>query len=113
MLFVSHDSAVAEFLASCERRRLHSDAGRHAPVAQLDRAAGFEPVGRGFKSLRARQFLRASLRSTLENDATIPANSPSGLHQRNIDLLSSRIPDSTPASAPNLKETHDANVDEN
>src|SRR5437667_782459 len=26
-----------------------------APVAQLDRAAGFEPVGRGFKSLRARQ----------------------------------------------------------
>jgi hypothetical protein len=27
---------------------------RHAPVAQLDRAAGFEPVGRGFKSLRAR-----------------------------------------------------------
>jgi hypothetical protein len=27
--------------------------GPHAPVAQLDRAAGFEPVGRGFKSLRA------------------------------------------------------------
>ena len=26
----------------------------NAPVAQLDRAAGFEPVGRGFKSLRAR-----------------------------------------------------------
>ena len=26
-----------------------------APVAQLDRAPGFEPVGRGFKSLRARQ----------------------------------------------------------
>jgi hypothetical protein len=25
-----------------------------APVAQLDRAPGFEPVGRGFKSLRAR-----------------------------------------------------------
>ena len=24
-----------------------------APVAQLDRAAGFEPVGRGFESLRA------------------------------------------------------------
>ena len=24
-----------------------------APVAQLDRAPGFEPVGRGFKSLRA------------------------------------------------------------
>ena len=30
-------------------------AARHcAPVAQLDRAPGFEPVGRGFKSLRAR-----------------------------------------------------------
>ena len=28
---------------------------RCAPVAQLDRAPGFEPVGRGFKSLRARQ----------------------------------------------------------
>jgi hypothetical protein len=27
-----------------------------APVAQLDRAAGFEPVGRGFKSLRARHI---------------------------------------------------------
>ena len=27
-----------------------------APVAQLDRAAGFEPVGRGFESLRARQI---------------------------------------------------------
>jgi hypothetical protein len=25
------------------------------PVAQLDRAAGFEPAGRGFESLRARQ----------------------------------------------------------
>jgi len=25
-----------------------------APVAQLDRATGFEPVGRGFESLRAR-----------------------------------------------------------
>ena len=29
-----------------------------APVAQLDRAPGFEPVGRGFKSLRARHFFR-------------------------------------------------------
>src|SRR5579871_4208143 len=26
-----------------------------APVAQVDRAAGFEPVGREFESLRARQ----------------------------------------------------------
>ena len=28
-----------------------------APVAQMDRATGFEPVGRGFDSLRAHQFL--------------------------------------------------------
>jgi hypothetical protein len=27
----------------------------HAPVAQLDRVAGFEPVGREFESLRVRQ----------------------------------------------------------
>ncbi len=30
-------------------------ASLRAPVAQLDRAPGFEPVGRGFKSLRAHQ----------------------------------------------------------
>src|SRR5437660_12578874 len=30
---------------------------RCAPVAQLDRASGFEPEGREFKSLRARHFL--------------------------------------------------------
>ncbi len=29
-----------------------------APVAQLDRAVGFEPTGRGFESLRARQILK-------------------------------------------------------
>jgi hypothetical protein len=29
---------------------------RRAPVAHSDRATGFEPVGRGFKSLRAHQF---------------------------------------------------------
>ena len=27
-----------------------------APVAQLDRAIGFEPIGRGFESLRARHI---------------------------------------------------------
>ena len=36
---------------------------RRAPVAQLDRAPGFEPVGRGFKSLRAHHFLRTFRRS--------------------------------------------------
>ena len=37
--------------ACCARMR---DLSGCAPVAQLDRAAGFEPVGRGFESLRAR-----------------------------------------------------------
>ena len=32
------------------------NAKRHAPVAQLDRAADFESVGREFEPLRARQF---------------------------------------------------------
>ena len=27
-----------------------------APVAQLDRVIGFEPIGRGFESLRAHQY---------------------------------------------------------
>ena len=31
-----------------------------APVAQLDRAAGFEPVGREFESLRAHQIPKSS-----------------------------------------------------
>ena len=36
-----------------------------APVAQLDRATGFEPVGRGFDSLRARHITwSSSLRVT-------------------------------------------------
>lgn len=30
-----------------------------APLAQLDRVAGFEPVGREFESLRARHFIQA------------------------------------------------------
>ena len=34
-----------------------------APVAQLDRAPGFEPVGRRFKSLRAHHFFRTFRRS--------------------------------------------------
>ncbi len=31
---------------------------RRAPVAQLDRVTGFEPVGRGFESLRARHLMK-------------------------------------------------------
>ena len=32
----------------------------HAPVAQLDRVTGFEPVGREFESLRACQMKKGS-----------------------------------------------------
>ena len=35
--------------------------GNNAPVAQLDRVPGFEPGGREFKSLRARQFIFSTL----------------------------------------------------
>jgi hypothetical protein len=35
-----------------------SSAVLDAPVAQLDRASGFEPEGRGFESLPARQRIR-------------------------------------------------------
>ena len=37
-----------------------------APVAQPDRATGFEPVGRGFESLRARQNRSANAVVRLE-----------------------------------------------
>src|SRR4029078_1708200 len=40
-------------------RRLHSNV--HAPVAQLDRAAGFGTVGRGVQFLRARHTPRRRL----------------------------------------------------
>ena len=43
----------------------------NAPVAQLDRATGFEPVGRGFDSLRARHFLRPIL-NTVARSALLP-----------------------------------------
>ncbi len=33
----------------------------HAPVAQLDRVPGYEPGGREFESLRARQILSKTL----------------------------------------------------
>lgn len=29
----------------------------NAPVAQLDRVTGYEPVGQGFESLQARQYM--------------------------------------------------------
>ena len=42
-----------------------------APVAQLDRATGFEPVGRGFESLRAHQILAVRLVYTLHDNNVI------------------------------------------
>ena len=47
---------------SCRKNAVHPEPWPHgiiasiAPVAQPDRATGFEPVGREFESLRARQF---------------------------------------------------------
>ena len=35
--------------------KLGYNASYTAPVAQLDRVGGFEPLGRGFESLRVRQ----------------------------------------------------------
>src|SRR5271165_664608 len=45
---------------------------RCAPVAQLDRAAGFEPVGRGFESLRAHhKFLGVKRLSSRSNSPPV------------------------------------------
>ena len=33
---------------------------KHAPVAQLDRVGGFEPLGRGFESLRVRHIIQSN-----------------------------------------------------
>src|SRR6185312_13992043 len=44
-----------------------------APVAQLDRASGFEPEGREFESLRARQILRLQQSFTRKDDVRLPA----------------------------------------
>ena len=38
---------------------ISADRFRNAPVAQLDRASGYEPEGREFESLRARHFFRS------------------------------------------------------
>jgi hypothetical protein len=56
----SPSGVVLSFCAALAQPRSERIASRRynirsAPVAQLDRAAGFEPVGREFESLRARQ----------------------------------------------------------
>ena len=38
--------------------RVYSHRSQTAPVAQLDRVIGFEPIGRGFESLQARHFTK-------------------------------------------------------
>ena len=38
------------------QKQYSSSVTQNAPVAQLDRASGFEPEGREFESLRARHF---------------------------------------------------------
>jgi CheY-specific phosphatase CheX len=49
----------------------------------------------------------------LKNDATTPAITPGGLQQKKHRTVKLTVPDLSPAGKPNLKETHDANVDEN
>ena len=43
-----------------------TNAIEYAPLAQLDRAFGYGPEGRGFESLRARWNLRISVESFLK-----------------------------------------------
>ena len=43
----------------------------HAPVAQLDRVTGFEPVGREFESLRACQILQLTTYKTEETPQSL------------------------------------------
>ncbi len=60
--------AVAASAKRAPARRLRDDvrATRDtAPVAQPDRATGFEPVGRGFESLRAHQPSRAAFETRI------------------------------------------------
>jgi hypothetical protein len=45
--------------------------GDRAFVAQLDRATGFEPVGRGFESLRARQCFACQAGPLLQREAIL------------------------------------------
>ena len=51
----------------------------HAPVAQVDRAAGFEPVGREFESLRARSSRRACPFGIQIPHSRFQGGSPSGV----------------------------------
>ena len=43
-----------------------------APLAQLDRASGYEPEGREFESLRARHSFRTSPKFQIQTTAEAP-----------------------------------------
>ena len=47
----------ADTAGSSPRERVSIITLPHAPVAQLDRVPGYEPGGREFESLRARQYI--------------------------------------------------------
>ena len=53
----------------------HATMTLSAPLAQLDRAAGFEPVGREFESLRARQCFPVPASSHLRQNLLLLQNS--------------------------------------
>ena len=54
------DQQVPDYLGFILRRLENR---KRAPVAQLDRVPGYEPGGREFESLRARQYSECHLRS--------------------------------------------------
>ena len=71
------DSKSVPFLAGrgvplCTRRRIDVDY-KHAPVAQLDRAAASGAVGREFESLRARHSLFLTLAKITGKGSCKPA----------------------------------------
>ncbi len=65
-----------------------------APVAQLDRATGFEPVGRGFDSLRAHHFIAESRRKTPRASDDRQPQFPIGIGQHigHAELLGDGFP---------------------
>ena len=64
-----------------------------APVAQLDRAPGFEPVGRGFKSLRAHQsFIGGRIQTHSAPVAQLDRALASGAKGRRFESCRARHP---------------------
>ena len=61
-----------------------------APVAQLDRAPGFEPVGRGFESLRARHFFISNIQRDCAPVAQLDRAFASGAKGRRFESCRAR-----------------------